>query len=231
MVRVAIDECEEYSSRNRAVSARGAVVVVPPAAREIVPASRRSVRPAAPWLSRGSSGRRRSAGRSCIVPTCVPATFRMLVGTFRYMENDIALWVQSAAVLVAVGASLVALSTSYLDRRNNRRIAAETRAADIRVRSLLLELEHAIRLATNRNMGGSSDGRESNRLGAEATALVTLLGKERVPVQWENLVGHGPEELLGKMDEPETPDWVKHKIETGIAVQRILTEFRSTSGV
>lgn len=145
------------------------------------------------------------------------------------MENDIALWVQGAAVLVAVGASLVALVTSHLDRRNNRKIAAETRAADIRVRSLLLELEYAIRLATNRNMGGSSDSGESKRLGAEALALVTLLGAERVPAQWEKLVGHGSEELLGKMDEPETPDWVKHKIETGAAVQRILTEFRSTS--
>lgn len=144
---------------------------------------------------------------------------------------DITLWIQSAAVLVALTASVVALVTSWLDRRNNRRIAEESRAADIRVRALALELEYAVRLATNRAMGGSSDPAESNRLGAEALALVTLLGRDRVPAQWDKAVQHGPDELLAKMDEPETPDWVKHKIEAGAAVQRILAEFKATSSV
>lgn len=132
--------------------------------------------------------------------------------------------VQIVAVLVALGASIVALVIAHRDRRTQIEIAARDR----KHQRLLLELEYAVRLSANRNRGGSTDTEESKRLGAEALALAAVVGKKWVPRQWDRATdGMSDEEMYELLDGPETPErplWVKDKMETGLAIQNILRE-------
>lgn len=132
--------------------------------------------------------------------------------------------VQIVTALVAIGASLVALFISGRDRRALLEIARRERA-HARLRT---ELEYAVRLSTNRNMGGSSDRAESERMGAEALALAGVVGERWVPRQFSDAMdGKSSSELAAMLDDPEseTPEWVKHKIEAGLAVQQIVAAF------
>lgn len=132
--------------------------------------------------------------------------------------------IQLAATLVAVGASIVALVIASLDRRTQLRIARETREQS----RLALELEYAVRLSANKNMGGSAEDAERKRLGAEALALAGVVGPRWAPRQYSRAMNYRtPEELrerLADSDETRTPRWVKDKIEAGLAVQAIVAE-------
>lgn len=132
-------------------------------------------------------------------------------------------WIQLGAVLAAVAASMVALAIATIDRRTQLRIAERDRAQS----RLALELEYAIRLSANLNMGGSPDPAESKRLGAEAMALVGAVGERWVPRHYAEVMdGRTIEELETAIDEKtgDMPRWVQMRNEATIAVQSIFAE-------
>ena len=94
-------------------------------------------------------------------------------------------FIQVAAVLVAIGAAIIALVISASDRKNARQIADADRASTLRHAHLMFELEALTRLSENLNRGGSADPLERNRMGAEALTLVGVLSSDRVPQLWE----------------------------------------------
>ncbi|MFG6445596.1 hypothetical protein ACFXQA_10030 [Microbacterium sp. P07] len=133
---------------------------------------------------------------------------------------------QLAAVLVAVAASIVALVIATVDRKTQLRIAEKDRAQA----RLAVELEYAVRLSTNRNMGGSTDRGDAQRLGAEAMALAVVVGRRWVPRQYDDVMdGLTPAELAELLDAPDGPDWVKWRNEAALGVQAIVDEMYSTS--
>jgi hypothetical protein len=132
-------------------------------------------------------------------------------------------WIQLIAALAAVSAAVSALWIAHKDRRTQMEIAKRDRE----LARLSTELEYAVRLSANRNMGGSQDSAESKRLGAEALALAAVVGRRWVPTQFEHATsGLTAGEMAAKLsdDEKVTPQWVKWKIESGLAVQRIIDE-------
>lgn len=134
--------------------------------------------------------------------------------------------IQLAAVLVAVAASIVALVIATLDRRTQLRIAEKDRAQA----RLALELEYAVRLSTNRNMGGSTDPAETKRLGAEAMALAVVVGKRWVPRQYDYVMqGRTPEEIAAMFDNDQSPQWVKWRNEAAVGVQAIVDEMYASA--
>jgi hypothetical protein len=138
--------------------------------------------------------------------------------------------IQLVAVLAAVGASIVALVIASRDRKTQLQIAKQARNLD----RLSVELQYAIRLSANRNMGGSSDPAESKRLGSEALALAGVVGQRWVPRLYSRSMNYrSTEELRERLeddDQQRTPRWVKDKIEAGLAVQAIIAEMYGTSG-
>mgnify|MGYP006891164618 CR=1 FL=1 len=65
-------------------------------------------------------------------------------------------------------------------------------------------------------------------MGAEALALAGVVGERWVPRQFSDAMdGKSSSELAAMLDDPEseTPEWVKHKIEAGLAVQQIVAAF------
>jgi hypothetical protein len=134
--------------------------------------------------------------------------------------------IQLLAVLVAVAASIVAITIATQDRKVQLRIARQDREQA----RLALELEYAIRLSANRNMGGSTDPAETKRLGAEAMALVGVVGERWVPEQYARIMeGHTPETLAAAHAGDDTPQWVKWRTESTLAVQRIVAEIYEAS--
>ncbi|WP_349426854.1 hypothetical protein [Microbacterium sp. LWS13-1.2] len=132
-------------------------------------------------------------------------------------------WIQVGVGVVALVAAIVALAVGLIDRRTQLHIARRSLEHD----RLKLELEYAVRLATNNNRGGSTDPLERAQLGAEALALTTVVGPRWVPRQWERVTnGKTLEEMAAKLDAPEDeiPRWVKDKNETGLAIRAILAE-------
>lgn len=134
--------------------------------------------------------------------------------------------IQIVAVLVAVAASVVALVIATLDRKTQMRIAEKDRAQA----RLAVELEYAVRLSTNRNMGGSTDPAETRRLGAEAMALAVVVGKRWVPRQYDYVTeGRTPEQIAAMFDNDESPQWVKWRNEAAVGVQAIVDEMYATA--
>lgn len=134
-------------------------------------------------------------------------------------------FIQLLAILVAVGASVVAIVIATQDRKTQLRIALQDREQA----RLALELEYAIRLSANRNMGGSTDPAETKRLGAEAMALVGVVGERWVPQQYEHIMdGHTPETLAAAHAGDDTPQWKQWRTESTLAVQRIVAEIYAT---
>lgn len=134
--------------------------------------------------------------------------------------------IQLLAVLAAVAASLIALYISARDRRTQIDLARKEREQA----RLSIELEYAIRLSTNRNMGGSADPAESKRLGAEAMALALVVGQRWVPQQYHFLTeGKSIDELRDTFDNPESPEWVKWRNEAAAGVLSIVEALHSGS--
>ena len=136
----------------------------------------------------------------------------------------VALIVQAAAVVVALTASVSALVMSTRDRAALLAISKRDREHE----RLRTELEYAVRLSANRNMGGSADTAESHRLGSEALALANVVGERWVPRQFERAMNYStPGEIAAMLEEGPTkdqPQWVQDKMESGLAIQRILDE-------
>jgi hypothetical protein len=134
--------------------------------------------------------------------------------------------IQLAAVLVAAAAAIVALAIATIDRKTQLRIARH----QARLSRLTVELEYAVRLSANNTRGGSTDALERAQLGAEAAALVSVVGARWAPLQYaEKMSNQTPTELRAKLDddESETPTWVKWKIESALAVQAIVDELHT----
>ncbi|PWC03076.1 hypothetical protein [Agromyces badenianii] len=135
--------------------------------------------------------------------------------------TQLTLWIQAGAVVVAVAASLVALYTSWRDRANARRIAAEDRRASLEQAKLMFDLEALLRLLENLNRGGSTDTQESRRMGSEALSLIGLLGPDLLPTQWQRRVGRDDEGFQTLLKDPGFPEFKKDAIEVQIAVNRV----------
>src|SRR5690625_7848541 len=94
--------------------------------------------------------------------------------------EELTLWIQAAAVVVALGASITALVISMLDRRNARSIAAWDRAVSIRQTKLMFELEALTKLSQNLRRGGHTDSDIRKDMGAEAGEVIGDIGAARL---------------------------------------------------
>jgi len=128
-------------------------------------------------------------------------------------ENQLALLIQTAAVVAAVLAAIIALVLGAQDRRNARVIAARDR----RFHQLMVENARLARLLENYNRGGSTNPEEVSRMGAEALTLVGLIGPERLPKLWKEKVD-SESKLRELLDDPQMPDWKKDAIDVQLAV-------------
>lgn len=140
--------------------------------------------------------------------------------------NEATLWIQAGAVVVAVTASVVALAVSALDRRNSRWIAAEDRRAALEHGQLMFEQEALLRLLQNLRRGGHSDTAVSRDMGAEAGALISAMGPERLPRNWAQRVAQTDDELLAYVDDEEQPEWQRRAVEAHIALNDVTREIR-----
>lgn len=132
-------------------------------------------------------------------------------------------WIQVAIAIVAAGAAGVALVVAAQDRRHATQIAETDRRAAAEREVLALKLDVAIRLTENLARGGSQDSEESKRLGAEALALITVLGPDYVPMQWAKRVGTAGD-LEQAVQDTGREQWVRNKMEAGLAVQLLADE-------
>jgi hypothetical protein len=143
-------------------------------------------------------------------------------------QDELSNWIQVVAVLTAVAASIVALSVSAKDRRNAREIADADRAASLHHARLLFELEMATRLLENNNRGGSTDPLERAQLGA--LTMIGVLGRKRVPRQWDRRVDRNDDGLADLISDPQMPDWKKDAFESQLAVNAILRAIDAEAG-
>lgn len=141
-------------------------------------------------------------------------------------QNDIALWIQVAAVIVAIGASVVALIVSALDRKTARKIAAADRLMAIRHGRLTFEMEALLRLTQNLRRGGSDDTQKSRDMGAEAGAIIGAIGPERLPRNWENRIEKTEEELRAFVADESKEDWLRRAVEAQLALMEVTEEIR-----
>ncbi|MBH0110986.1 hypothetical protein I6E81_12485 [Salinibacterium sp. NG22] len=141
-------------------------------------------------------------------------------------SEELTLWIQASAIVVAVVASIVALFISWRDRVNARLIASEDRRAALQQAKLMFDLEALLRLLENQNRGGSTDDLERAQLGAETMALVGLIGEDRLPILWKRRIGYDDAGLRAKLTtaESETPTHMKHTIETQLALNEVVRE-------
>ncbi|MEK0155189.1 hypothetical protein [Arthrobacter oryzae] len=139
-------------------------------------------------------------------------------------KEEIALWVQVSAVVVAVLASIVALVISALDRRNAQRIAADDRRMAVKQSKLMFELEALTRLSQNLRRGGHTDSQIRQDMGAEAAALIDAIGPERLSRNWENRVGLSRAELEKLVDDPSEPEFNRMAVEAHLALETVAEE-------
>ncbi len=113
---------------------------------------------------------------------------------------------------------------------NARKIATDDRRAALAQAKLMFDLEALLRLLENQNRGGSTDDLEQKRLGAEAMALVGLIGQERLPRLWQRRIGEDDDGLRAKLtdDEKTTPEFLKWAIEVQLALNEVVEEIRQS---
>jgi hypothetical protein len=149
-------------------------------------------------------------------------------GTYRVAmtKEELALWIQVAAVVAAVLAAIVALVVSALDRRNSRLIADEDRKAALRQAHMMFELQTLLKLTQIKSRGGHTDTNIAKDMGAEWAALVGALGPGRVPRNWSSLVDSTPEEIEALLADDTTEDQLKESIESHLALTAVAEEIR-----
>lgn len=135
--------------------------------------------------------------------------------------------VQIAAIIVAIGASIVALVIASQDRRAATRIAEDDRRIAIEQSRLLAELDAAVRLSILEARGGHTDPVIVKDMGAETLALTARLGPERVPEMWKRRVGKSDAELRAYVQNESEPQFLRDAVEAERAVQDILEDLRS----
>lgn len=135
-------------------------------------------------------------------------------------------WIAAAAVLAAVVTAIIGVVTGIVDRRSARRIAEEDRRASTRQVRLMFEWEAAQRLAVNLARGGHTDPVVIKDMGAEALALVALLGPERVPHLWARRVGKTDQELREFVADESQEQFLRDAVEAERAMSAIASELR-----
>jgi hypothetical protein len=154
--------------------------------------------------------------------------------------EEVGLWIQGASVVVAVGASVVALVVGAVDRRAAkgnaekdreaaRSLAAEERLAAAQHARRVADFEALLRLAENQRRGGSSDGETRRALGAEAAVLTAMIGPERLPHLSSELNPESETELRAFMEAPDTVEWQKRATEAHLALLQLAREIRDAS--
>lgn len=136
-------------------------------------------------------------------------------------------FIQIAAVIVAIGASIVALVIASMDRRNAIRIAEDDRRVAVDQARLLAELEAGIRLSVLEARGGHINPVVSKDMGAETLALIAMLGPDRVPEMWNRRVAKSDEELRAFITDEDNPQYLRNAVEAERAVYDILKDLRS----
>ena len=134
---------------------------------------------------------------------------------------------QAGAILAAVGASIVALVIASQDRANAQRIAAEDHRESARQARLMFELDAAQRLSVNLARGGHTDPVTRGDMGAEALALVALLGPERVPRLWERKVGKDDADMRAFIEDEDKLGFRRDAVEAARAARTIAAELRA----
>jgi hypothetical protein len=132
-------------------------------------------------------------------------------------------WIQSASVVVGIGAAIVALVIASRDRR-----------AAAKQERLRFELDAALRLAANLAQGGTADNDtaaqlERKRMGAEALVLTGLLGRDRMPTYWVHKF-ETDDKLKQLLADPGTPQFRRDAIEASLAVNAIAEDLRRAEG-
>lgn len=135
--------------------------------------------------------------------------------------------IQVVAVVVAIGASIVALVIASMDRRHALKIAEGDRRAAVDQARLLAELEAATRLSVLEARGGHTDPVISKDMGAETLALIAMLGPDRVPQMWKRRVTKTDEELRAFIADESEPQFLRDAVEAERAVYDILRELRT----
>lgn len=141
-------------------------------------------------------------------------------------KEEIALWVQVAAVIAAVVAAIIALVISALDRRNARQIAAEDRRIALEHSQLLFEQSELLRLLENLRRGGHTDPDKIKDMGAEAAAIIGVVGPGRLPLNWESRIAQTGEELRKLVDDANEPEWLRRAAEAQVALNEVTQEIR-----
>jgi hypothetical protein len=151
--------------------------------------------------------------------------------------------VQSVVALAAVAAAIAALVIASKDRKHAAELAerdrehaqalaegaqahAEAVAAEqarkaLENAKLMFDLDVMVRLHENIVRRGSSDQQESKRMGAEALALIGVLGPKVVPRQWADQVGED-EALLELLNDESEEQFLRNRAETQLAVNRMI---------
>lgn len=135
--------------------------------------------------------------------------------------------IQVVAVVVAIGASIVALVIASMDRRNALKIAEGDRRAAVDQARLLAELDAATRLSVLEARGGHTDPVISKDMGAETLALIAMLGPDRVPEMWKRRVTKSDEELRAFIADESEPQFLRDAVEAERAVYDVLRELRT----
>lgn len=144
---------------------------------------------------------------------------------------------QGVAGLGAVASAIIALTIAGKDRREAARLAKESadlqlqlatseRAFRIEHDRLTSEREALLRLSQNLARGGSTDALERAQMGAEALAIVGMIGPEKLPLYWAQHVEMSDEDMLKFAEEEDTPEWVRWSIEAKVALSRTLQEIK-----
>jgi hypothetical protein len=142
-------------------------------------------------------------------------------------EDQLALWVQVAAVVVALAAAIVALVVSAADRRNARSIAEADRREALEQGKLIFEMELLTRLLENARRGGSQDPEIRAQLGAEAGALIGAIGPNRLPLSWEDRIGKDEAGLRSFVADEANQLWLRKSVETQLALMGVTAEIES----
>ncbi len=143
--------------------------------------------------------------------------------------EEVGVWVQAAAVLVALGASLSALWISAKDRRHAQCLAKDDRATMIRQSQLLFEQDALLRLAQNLDRGGYSDAEVRKDKGAEAQALIGALGSTRLPLSWDHRINKTRHELVKFVADETNESYLRRAAEAHIALLDVSDQIRNLS--
>lgn len=135
--------------------------------------------------------------------------------------ETLSLWIQTLVAVAAVGAAIIALIVSAKDRENAREIAAKDRRANLEQARLMFDLDALARLSRNLERAGHVDQQVAKDMGAEAAALLNVLGPDRLPRTWADKRKGTLTEAATAMDDPDLPDWKRDAIEVALELRRV----------